>query len=79
MLEKKRPERLFPLMAGTLDGASHPINPNPITFKSVLSQFLSKHVNFPPDEAQASLKGFLAATVDFRKPEVKLVDLDKER
>lgn len=38
MLEKKSPVRLLPLIAGTLDGAIHPISPNPITFRSLLSQ-----------------------------------------
>lgn len=42
MLWKKRPVKLLPLMAGMLEGASQPIKPNPITFKSVLSQSLSK-------------------------------------
>jgi hypothetical protein len=42
MLSKKRPVRLFPFIAGMLDGASHPISPNPTTFKSLLNQFLSK-------------------------------------
>ena len=45
MLSKKRPVRLLPLIAGTLDGASHPINPNPITLKSLRSQSLSKLLN----------------------------------
>lgn len=42
MLWKKSPVKLLPLITGTLDGAIHPINPNPITFRSVRSQFLSK-------------------------------------
>lgn len=70
MLSKNRPVKLFPFMAGMLDGASHPINPKPITFKSVRSQSLSKHVNFPP-EAFASLRGFLAVTGAFKNPEVR--------
>lgn len=32
----------MPFINGMLEGAIQPINPNPITFKSVLSQFLSK-------------------------------------
>ena len=31
MLSKKRPVRLLPLIAGTLECASQPINPNPMT------------------------------------------------
>jgi hypothetical protein len=42
MLSKKRPLKLLPPIAGMLDGASHPINPNPITFRSLRSQSLSK-------------------------------------
>jgi hypothetical protein len=42
MLSKKSPVKLLPSIAGMLDGANHPINPNPITFRSVRSQFLSK-------------------------------------
>lgn len=48
MLPKKRPVRLLPLMTGMLEGASQPIKPNPITLKSLRSQFLSKQVNLPP-------------------------------
>lgn len=69
MLEKKSPVKLLPLITGMLDGASHPINPNPITLKSLRSQSLSKHVNLPP-EACATLKGFLAVTGDFKNPEL---------
>jgi hypothetical protein len=76
MLSKKRPVRLFPFIAGMLDGASHPISPNPTTFKSLLNQFLSKQVTLPPD-APASLKGFLALNVGFKKDEEKgLVVMD---
>lgn len=46
MLPKKSPVKLSPLIAGMLDGASHPINPNPITFKSLRSQSLSKLTMF---------------------------------
>lgn len=46
MLWKKSPVRLFPLMTGILDGASQPIRPNPMTLKSVRSQFLSKLVSW---------------------------------
>lgn len=46
MLSKKRPVKLLPLIAGMLDGANHPINPNPITLKSLRSQSLSKLI-FP--------------------------------
>lgn len=42
MLSKKSPVRLLPLIAGMLEGASHPMRPNPITFRSVRSQSLSK-------------------------------------
>jgi hypothetical protein len=38
MLEKKRPVRLLPLITGTLEGAIHPMSPNPITFRSRRSQ-----------------------------------------
>ena len=72
MLSKKRPVKLFPSMAGMLDGAIHPISPNPITLKSLRSQSLSKQVNLPP-QAPASLKGFLAVTPDFRNPEERRV------
>ena len=68
MLSKKRPVKLFPSIAGMLDGANHPIRPNPITFRSLRSQSLSKQVNLPP-EAQANLKGFLAVTTDFKNPD----------
>jgi hypothetical protein len=48
MLPKNRPVRLLPLINGKLDGAIHPISPNPITDKSFLSQFLWKlHVAAP--------------------------------
>lgn len=53
MLEKKRPVRLLPLMAGMLDGANHPISPNPITFRSVRSQSLSK-LSFNPINISSS-------------------------
>ena len=65
-------------MAGMLDGAIHPIKPKPITFRSLLSQSLSKHVNFPP-EACASLRGFLAATGDFRNPEERFSFLGEDK
>ena len=42
MLSKKRPVKLLPSIAGMLDGANHPINPNPITLKSLRSQSLWK-------------------------------------
>lgn len=42
MLWKNSPVKLLPLIAGMLEGASHPIKPNPITLKSFLSQSLSK-------------------------------------
>ena len=42
ILSKKSPVKLFPLITGMLEGAIQPINPNPITLKSVLSQSLSK-------------------------------------
>ena len=77
MLSKKRPVRLFPLIAGTLEGANHPIRPNPITFKSLLSQSLWKHVALPP-EAFATLKGFLAVTGDLTKSEERLVFFAEE-
>uniref|UniRef100_A0A1J3IGK1 Uncharacterized protein n=2 Tax=Noccaea caerulescens TaxID=107243 RepID=A0A1J3IGK1_NOCCA len=68
MLSKKRPVRLFPFIAGMLDGANHPTSPNPTTFRSLLNQFLSKQVNLPPD-APASVRGFLTLNVGFRKDE----------
>ena len=68
MLSKKRPVRLFPFIAGILEGANHPISPNPTTFKSLLNQLLSKKVNLPPD-APATLRGFFALVVGFRKDE----------
>ena len=74
MLPKKSPVKLSPLIAGMLDGASHPINPNPITFKSLRSQSLSKHVYLPP-EACETLKGFLVVVVDLKKAEFKVVCL----
>ena len=70
MLWQKSPVKLSPLIAGMLDGASHPISPNPITFRSVLSQSLSKHVNFPPF-ACATTRGFLALISGLRKPELR--------
>ena len=46
-----------------LDGATHPISPNPITFRSLLNQSFS---NFPlvsfSFEALGTLRGFLTAT-----------------
>ena len=78
ILSKKRPLKLLPLIAGMLEGASHPIKPNPITFKSLLSQSLSKHVNLPP-EAWAILRGFLAVTGDYKKPELRDVFFGEER
>lgn len=57
-------------MAGMLDGAIHPIRPNPITLKSLRSQFLSKQLNLPPSPP-ATLSGFLAVTPDFKNPEVR--------
>lgn len=42
ILSKKSPVRLLPSIAGMLDGANQPINPNPITLKSLRSQSLWK-------------------------------------
>lgn len=42
MLSKNSPVKLFPLITGMLDGAIHPISANPITFRSLRSQSLSK-------------------------------------
>ena len=70
MLSKKSPVKLLPSITGMLDGANHPINPNPITLKSFLSQSLSKHVYFPP-EARATLSGFLGVTGLLTNPEVR--------
>ncbi len=64
-------------MAGMLDGANHPITPNPITFRSVRSQSLSKQVNFPP-QAFTCLSGFLGATGAFTNPEVRFVLFEEE-
>lgn len=36
-------------------------------------ELISYHVNLPPDEAQARLRGFLAATLDFKKPEIHCI------
>ena len=77
MLEKKRPVRLLPSMAGMLEGANHAISPNPITFRSVRSQSLSKQVNFPP-QAFACLRGFLGATGAFTNPEARCVLFEEE-
>ena len=42
MLLKNRDVRLCPLIAGMLDGASQPINPNPITDRSLRNQSRAK-------------------------------------
>jgi hypothetical protein len=53
MLPKNRPVRLLPLINGKLDGAIHPISPNPITDRSFLNQFLWKlHVTSPQHHTQ---------------------------
>ena len=75
MLSKNSPVKLFPLITGMLDGAIHPMSPNPITFRSLRSQSLSKQVNFPPD-APATLSGFLAATGGLMTPETRRGDLE---
>src|SRR5574339_473755 len=76
MLSKKSPVKLFPSITGMLDGAIHPISPNPITFRSLRSQSLSKQVNLPPD-ACAMASGFLAATGDLTNPETRRGDLEE--
>lgn len=73
MLEKKSPVRLLPLMSGMLDGASHPMSPNPITFRSLRSQSRGNvmQVILPFLSRFLVIKGFLA---DTRPPVVKLVE-----
>jgi len=52
MLPRNNPVKLFPLMSGKLEGASHPMSPNPITEKSLLNQSLLKHVVLAITEAR---------------------------
>ena len=61
MLSKKSPVRLLPLIAGMLEGAIQPINPNPITLKSVLSQSLWKLLKPPKQKYQ--IKQFTNVTI----------------
>ncbi|MGV7354920.1 hypothetical protein PJM26_31000, partial [Mycobacterium kansasii] len=37
------------------------------------------HVTRPPEAPEICLKGFLAVTFDFKKPEERLVDFEVER
>jgi hypothetical protein len=56
MLEKKSPVRLLPLINGMLDGASHPMSPNPITFRSLRSQSRGNLIGDDDDAKKTSVR-----------------------